>query len=261
MSMISKVKPVVEDLADGTDWFETWFDSPYYHILYKNRDEQEAELFLDKLILFLNAKIGARMLDVACGKGRHSIYLNRKGFDVTGFDLSPKSISHDKQFENEALTFYLHDMREVFRSNYFDFILNLFSSFGYFRKERDNIRCLIANSIALKPNGIFVFDYFNAKLIRDAGNSMHERTVNNILFHIDKSIDENFISKKISFSDNGKNYLFEEKLLLATKTDLEKYFSESGLEIKHCFGSYMLEPFDENKSERLIFIAQKKSTL
>src|SRR6185295_20361703 len=95
---------------ENKEWFESWFDSPYYHILYKERNEKEAQLFLDNIISFLKPSPGARILDVACGKGRHAIYLNKKGFDVTGFDLSHESVQYDLQFQNEKLSFYLHDM-------------------------------------------------------------------------------------------------------------------------------------------------------
>lgn len=258
--MISKVKPVVEDTGDKSDWFETWFDSPYYHILYKDRDEHEAELFLDALIDFIKPSPGATILDVACGKGRHSLYLNKKGFDVTGFDLSAESILYDKQFENDTLSFYLHDMREVFRSNYYDVVLNLFSSFGYFEKERDNIRCLIANSITLNPDGIFVFDYINSDKVKANGESKYNKKIDGIDFHIHKFIDGNFIRKTISFTDKGRNYNFQEQLILADRNHLEKYFADAGLIITHCFGNYKLQPFDKDKSERLILIAGKNPT-
>ncbi len=256
--MISKVKPVVDDSSERADWYETWFDSPYYHILYKNRDEKEAEHFLDKLIQFIKPPANARILDVACGKGRHSIYLNRKGYDVTGFDLSSESILYDKKFENETLSFYLHDMREIFRTNYFDVVLNLFSSFGYFRKERDNVRCLIANAAALKSEGIFVFDYFNSEFIRAHLTKTHDKEIGGIKFHIEKTIEGNIIRKKIQFSDKGKDYLFEENLLLAGYSEMKKYFLMAGLTITDCFGNYALEPFDEIRSERLILFAKKK---
>jgi SAM-dependent methyltransferase len=256
--MISKVNPVVEDIEAKNDWFEKWFNSPYYHILYKNRNEDEAEAFLDTLVRFIRVKPGARILDVACGRGRHSIYLNKMGFDVTGFDLSPASIRHNKPFENEYLTFYLHDMREVFRANYFDLALNLFSSFGYFEKERDNLRCIIANATALKPGGCFVFDYFNAKRVRESGESVTETEIDGIRFRIEKIISGNFIRKKIFFTHGGNPYQFEENLLLADKEILEKYFRVAGLEIQNIFGSYTLENYHEKKSERLIILATKK---
>ena len=254
MTMISKVKPLVSEKAD---WFEDWFNSPYYHILYKKRDELEAEVFIDALLKFIQPNSGSRVLDVACGKGRHSIYLSRKGFDVTGFDLSFESIRHNKKFENEKLTFYLHDMREVFRSNYFDLVLNLFSSFGYFEKERDNIRCINSHATALKKGGIFVLDYFNAKKVIHTGDSSSNIVIDGINFLIEKSIQNDFVRKKITFSDKGHSLFFEENLLLAEKKIIDKYFNIAGLEVYKLFGSYELEPFDEKNSERLIVLAKK----
>jgi SAM-dependent methyltransferase len=257
--MISKVKPVVPDTGDKAEWYESWFDSPYYHILYKHRDHSEAEHFLDTLIDHLLPAPGSSILDVACGKGRHSIYLNKKGFHVTGFDLSEKSIEHNLQFENDHLHFYLHDMREVFRVNYYDIVLNLFSSFGYFEKEHDNIRALKANATALKKNGIFVFDYFNASKIYSCGNTTNDKTIDGIHFHIEKFITGNIIRKTIRFRDD-REYFFEEKLVLADKATFEKYFLLCGLQITECFGNYSLDPFDADKSDRLILIAKKTKT-
>lgn len=257
--MISKVKPVVEDAGEKPDWFETWFNSPYYHILYKHRDHSEAISFLNNLIDFLKPPDDALMLDVACGKGRHSIYLNKKGFEVTGFDLSSESINYVKQFENDRLTFYLHDMREVFRVNYYDIVLNLFSSFGYFEKERDNVRCIIANATSLKPGGTFVFDYFNSWKIRNKGNYKTEKKIDNIDFKIEKFIEGEFIKKRIGLFDGGKYYAFEEQLILTDRITLENYFTMAGLTTTHCFGSYKLEPFDEKTSDRLILIAKKNT--
>ena len=100
-------------MSERTEWFDEWFDSPYYHILYKHRDYEEAKDFLDTLIRYFRIKPNHKVLDLACGKGRHSIYLNEQGFDVTGVDLSEQNITHARQFQNERLTFDIHDMREV----------------------------------------------------------------------------------------------------------------------------------------------------
>ena len=79
-------------------WFKDWFNSPYYHQPYFNRDEQEAAVFIDKLIERLHPAAMARMLDVACGKGRHSIHLAQKGFDVTGIDTDIRNIEYLRPF-------------------------------------------------------------------------------------------------------------------------------------------------------------------
>ena len=105
---------------EDNPWFKDWFNSPYYHLLYFNRDEKEAANFIDKLINYLNPPKGSFMLDVACGKGRHSIHLEEKGFDVTGIDLSEDSIEEALRFQTDTLHFYRHDMRLPFWINYFE---------------------------------------------------------------------------------------------------------------------------------------------
>ena len=74
------------------EWFESWFNSEYYHILYKNRDYAEAEKFISRLMDFLCPKPDAKFVDIACGKGRHAIFINKLGYDVVGYDLSEESI-------------------------------------------------------------------------------------------------------------------------------------------------------------------------
>jgi len=255
--MISKVKPMVADTGEKKDWFETWFDSPYYHILYKERDDREAEIFLDNLISKIHISPGSRILDVACGKGRHSLYLNKKGFDVTGYDLSEQSINHNLSMENDTLHFYLHDMRELFRTNYFDAVLNLFSSFGYFEKAHDNFRCLQSHHAALKKGGLFVLDYFNAQKVREIGNQNYVKEVDNIKFQINKTVSGNKVVKEIRFTDKGENYEFDEHVTLISKQEFENYFKELGLEILSTFGNYNLDKFNAENSDRLIFLARK----
>ena len=107
------------------NWFENWFNSKYYHILYKNRDHKEAVFFLNNIIKNININDG-QILDVACGKGRHAKYLNHLGFNVTGIDLSKNSIEFANRDCNENLKYFVHDMRSVFRKIDFDFVTNLF---------------------------------------------------------------------------------------------------------------------------------------
>jgi len=255
--------------ATPVQWFENWFDSPYYHILYKHRNHEEAELFIDKLIELLKPEKDARFLDVACGRGRHSIYLNKKGFDVTGIDLSSESIAHASPCENEKLHFFVHDMRRPFRINYFNYVLNLFTSFGYFQNERDDMAMIDAIHKALQPNGIFVLDFLNIQhAIRDLiPEELH--IIDGITFNISKKIENNFIVKDIRFSDTrpnvsvrygreGKDHHFQERVKMITLADLEKYFSAKKLKVVHLLGNYELEKFDAEKSERLIMIVQKE---
>ena len=145
-----------------SNWFETWFDSEYYHILYKDRDYSEAENFIDTLVDHLQPNKEHRFLDLACGKGRHSIHLNKLGLHVEGCDYSANSISHAQQFANNKLHFYEHDMRNELPEKY-DYILNLFTSFGYFDSDEEHRATLQHIYDGLNTNGTFVFDFLNAQ--------------------------------------------------------------------------------------------------
>ena len=238
-------------------WFQSWFDSPYYHILYKDRDSQEAEYFLDNLLEQIHLPLKSNILDIACGKGRHSIFLADKGFYVTGLDLSEQSIEYCKQFERQNLEFYIHDMREIFRTNCYDVALNLFTSFGYFNSEHDNHLAIRTASLSLKPGGYFILDFFNPNLIKSTTQQQHTKQVDGIEFTINKHSDGNTIEKTIQFNDSGKNFKFTESVQIISQSTFLKHFEGVGLITRHIFGDYSLNPFEENSSERMIFITQK----
>ncbi len=240
-------------------WFENWFDSKYYHILYGNRDQAEAELFMNNLIRFLKVPSGARIHDLCCGKGRHSVFLSSKGFEVTGTDLSEASIRFAKQFENESLNFYISDMRTTIRINYFDFVFNLFTSFGYFASDREHEEVVRAVHSSLRPGGIFVLDYLNTSKVKKQLTGTMFKEAEGIRFEINKSLENGYINKKISFSDKGKQYAFQERVRAYTKGELEKALLKNGFEALQFKGNYMLDEFDEEKSDRLIIIGKKKS--
>jgi SAM-dependent methyltransferase len=240
-----------------TDWFSSWFDSPFYHILYKNRDYQEAELFVRKLADFLNFNSKHKILDLACGKGRHAISLHQRGLEVVGADLSPESITYAKQFESERLRFYVHDMRQAIPEKDFDFVLNLFTSFGYFESETENLAVIQSITNALKPNGQLVIDFLNPQWVASTMRPFEIKTVEGIDFQIHKQIENGFIIKSIEFEFENKPYFFQERVKAIDLEEFMKYFSHTGLSLKHCFGNYHLEAFDATKSERLILIGEK----
>lgn len=125
-------------------WFKNWFNTHYYHLLYQHRDDVEAQAFVARLLSNLALKPQADILDLACGKGRHARFMAQQGYHVVGIDLSEASIAEAQQWANEQLQFYVQDMREVFRTDSFDLVCNLFTSFGYFEQNGDNLRTLQA---------------------------------------------------------------------------------------------------------------------
>jgi len=245
------------DLPMPKKWFQNWFNSPCYHILYHQRNDEEAEFFIDNLCAFLKPASDANILDIACGRGRHSVYLNKKGYDVTGIDLSVSNIKFAQQFENEKLQFYVHDMRYPFYINYFDFAFNLFTSFGYFETEKDDINSLKTFRKSLKKDGTLIIDYFNSCKIRHHLTNQEVKNIEGIDFYISKKIAEGKIIKNISFEHKNKDYSFKEEVKAFTLNDFHRLFKKSGFKVIHQFGDYSLNPYDENKSDRLIFICKK----
>lgn len=239
------------------EWYVDWFNSPYYHLLYNNRNYDEANFFINNLCAELDLNKNAKIWDLACGKGRHSIALNKKGFDVTGTDLANNSIEEAKLHENEGLHFFVHDMRNSFKVQEFDAVFNLFTSIGYFVNSDDNF-CVFKNvANALKPNGTFVVDFFNSeKVISSLKPNYHEKR-GLIDFNIQKKIQNKAICKRIEFEAEHKKYFFEETVSLLSKTDFESFAKASGLYLQNAFGNYKLEVFDPSNSERLILIFKK----
>ena len=239
-------------------WFETWFDSPYYHILYQNRNEDEAKLFIDHLMSALDPLDGQTFLDLACGKGRHAHYISEKGFETMGVDLSKNSIEFAKQFETNQLQFAVHDMREVIANKQFDFILNLFTSFGYFDDIADNLKMLSSIHEMLTDKGIFVLDFFNSYKVVSNMVESETKALSDIVFHLSKNLVHKKIVKSINFADKGKQYHFEEQVNVFSDKEILQMLDDKGFEVKHIFGDYHLMPFDKYTSDRFIVIASKK---
>lgn len=245
MSTISK--------TEEKDWFSEWFNTPYYHILYKDRNDNEAQFFMDNLTHYLNLPQDAQILDLACGKGRHSIYLNSLGFEVTGVDISANSIKIANESANNKLHFHVHDMRENLPNKY-DAIFNLFTSFGYFDNEEDNIKTLKAIKNSLTEYGFGVIDFLNADYVIANLVPKEIKIVDDIKFEINRYIENKKIIKEIHFSVQGKNYSFKEKVTALTLNDFEKMMEVCDIYLLDIFGDYKLHKFYKNQSERLIMI-------
>jgi len=244
-------------MQGNKEWFSEWFDSPYYHILYKNRDEREAEFFLRNLVNRLQFNYNQKLIDLACGKGRHSIYLNSLGFDVMGVDLSAQSIAAAKKNENNRLHFEVQDLRHLPYHNNFDVALNLFTSFGYFDCDDTNQNVMRQISQILKPNGLVVIDFMNVDCVLESLVPYEQKVVDGIEFTITKKVEEEILLKRIEFSDKGKSYSFSEEVQVLRLADFERLFEIAGFEKVTVYGNYNLDAFDVKQADRLIIVGRK----
>ncbi|MGQ0739798.1 MAG: class I SAM-dependent methyltransferase [Bacteroidota bacterium] len=243
-----------------TSWYKDWFNSPFYHKLYFERDENEAAAFIKKLIGHLQPAPGSRMLDVACGKGRHSKILASLGFTVTGIDISFSSIAFAKQFETDNLDFFVHDMRLPFWGNYFNYAFNFFTSFGYFKTRREHDDAIRTIAKSLRPGGIFVIDYLNVHYAEDHLRHDETKQINSATYIIHRWDDETHFYKKIMVTDETLKEPLEhtEKVAKFSLGDLTDMLAFQGLQVQEVFGDYQLGSYDVRKTPRLILIASKR---
>ena len=239
-------------------WYQTWFNTPYYHDLYQHRDLTEARGFIESLCQNLGVKEGEIAIDMACGRGRHAQVLANQGLETLGIDLSPESIAFANQFAHEGLEFRVGNMLEPLQAPPADWIFNLFTSFGYFEDDTMHAAAITHMAGALKLGGKLVLDYMNAKKI--ATQLVPEDTVQTTLarYKITRQIEGDSIVKSISFEEPGCNILqFEERVRAFELHELKTFMEAAGLRVLDQHGDYDLSPFSPDESDRLIIIAQK----
>lgn len=240
-------------------WFESWFDTEYYHLLYKHRDDVEAKFFIEKIIQRHHISKDANVLDLACGKGRHAVVLAKNTGNVLGVDLSENSIHAAQELYNfiPNIKFAIHDMRNVVAVNYFDAVFNLFTSFGYFEKHSDNQKVINAVATTLKPEGLFVLDYINIHYAQNNLIPQDEKIIEGKLFTQKRYIEKGFIKKEIIVEDEDIVHTFQECVQLLSQDYFRQAITRSGMEIITEYGDYSLEGFNQDISKRYILIAKK----
>jgi len=231
-----------------------WFDSDYYHVLYKHRDYNEARNFIDNIIEYLDLKKGSKILDLACGIGRHSIYLDKIGFKVVGTDKSPNNIKKAKASHNQFLSFLQMEMIDDTNHKY-DVIFNLFTSFGYVNHDY-NLKTIKNIERQLRDDGIVVIDFMNTLFVKNNLVIEETKVIDDLSFKIKRRSDGKHIYKEIKFNDK-KDYFFQEKVMDLSLKDFEDYLKRYNLKIIKTFGDYNLNEFDIKNSERLVMVIKK----
>ena len=245
----------------ANEWYKQWFNSPFYHKFYFERDEKEGKIFIDNLVAHLKPQPASRALHFGAGQGRHSRLLASYGFEVTAIDGVIDNVSYASQFADDKLHFYLHDMRLPFWVNYFDLAFSIFTSFGYFptRREHDDVMRTIAAS--LKPNGTVVFDYPNLHYAEE--HLLHNETkrIGETQYDIHRWHDDQHFYKKIVITDPRLRQPEEhtEKRAKFSLGDFTDMFAFQKLQVTEVFGDYQLSSYDVRKTPRMIVVGKKIS--
>ncbi len=239
-----------------TEWFEQWFGEEYL-TLYPHRDAEDARRLLELVTQHVTLP-GRRVLDMACGAGRHAQQLAAAGARVVGFDLSMPLLSRAKHRAGPLLLLVRGDMRQLpFREGSFDVVVNLFTSFGYFAHDHQHAAVLAGAARVLREGGTFVLDYLNAARVRHDLVPHEEQTVGEQRIAIDRRISDDgaYVFKEIHLVDDGRSFL--ERVRLFAPEELERLLAEQHLIVDQRFGDYTGATLDGN-APRAILIARRQ---
>lgn len=242
------------------EWYKDWFNSDEYLLVYKHRNEADADKLLRLIFDNILIKQGSKILDAACGAGRHSIQLAQRGFDVTGFDLSDtllKVARKNLNGSNLKVNFIKADIRHFYSKEAYNLILNLFTSFGYFDSDDENFQFYVNAFSMMEDKGYLVFDYFNSNYISNNLVPESKKTINDMEVTEKRFIIGNRVNKTINIKKDGIEKTFTESVKLYSYKEIVKRFEEIGFVDLKIFGDFEGNKFDENRSQRLIIICQK----
>ena len=241
------------------EWYTDWFDHPEYELVYQDRDEEEAEELVAFIERTVSPESGTAILDMGCGRGRHARALARRGYHVTGVDLSERAIEQaEKRAAEEGLDvlYFRGDMRRPVCDCCFDGVINVFTAFGYFEDDQDHIRALRAMRRSLRPGGWFLQDYFNVPHILQNLVPEDQDVRDHTEISQRRWVDDGRINKEITLRTNGDEQTFRESVRLFGMKDFERMYDEAGFDIVASYGDYDGNPYGE-RAPRLILHANK----
>jgi len=249
------------------DWFVSWFNSPIYLKLYEHRNFKEAEETIEMIWRhagFGQKQVSPKVLDIACGAGRHAVALAKKGCAVVANDLSPLLLQEARRLAEQhsvRITFSQKDMREISWCEEFDVVVQLFTSFGYFEDSDDDMRVLENVYRALKGGGLYVLDFFNATVVQKTYKPLTRRMIEGIQVSEERSIVGDRIRKVITLSENGNIRRFVESVRMYSRDELVQKLCAVGFCVQDVLGDYDGSSFVPEQSPRVIVFAKKSAAL
>lgn len=244
------------------EWWQEFFGEDYLKC-YKNlvgceRTDKEVDFIID----IIKPRKKDKIPDLCCGYGRHSIEFAKRGYKITGFDYSEYLLNiakYNAEKENLKIGFIQGDIRKLNFKNEFDLIINIFTSFGYFKDDKDNEKAIRNVSLALRRGGKFLIDIMNRNYIMKNIRPQSFSKIGNIVvteetkFDISKS---RMITKRVIIENKEeKEYNYE--LRLYTYKELENILNKFGLYIIESYGNFDKQKFDVD-APRMIIVAKKQ---
>ena len=243
-----------------SEWFKDWFNSSEYLDVYSHRDKTDVANLLVLITRNYDFKSGTKVLDAACGNGRFSNYFAKTGFDVTSFDLSMQllKIAQRKSTEdNLNVKYFRSDIRNVPLKGSFDLVLNMFTSFGYFTSDNENLSFILTAYELLNEKGYFIFDYLNKDYVINNLIPKSHKTIGDKKIIEERRINNNRVEKKIIIESSSERKIYQESVLLYSKDEIIDGFNSCGFKVDKIFGDYLGSNFNSLASERLLIFFAK----
>jgi ubiquinone/menaquinone biosynthesis C-methylase UbiE len=240
-------------------WYEESFGKDYLTV-YKHRDHHGALEEVKRISSWLKLPKGAEVLDLCCGMGRHSLALHELGYKVTGLDLSDVLLTEARKTDvRSGIQWVKGDMRRLLFTQPFDAVFNLFTSFGYFVEDGENMAVLKEIHKYLKPGGKFVIDFLNPDYVISRLIPYSERVEEDTTIRENRNIVEDLVVKRIAIAEKNQPIRhYREQVKLYRLTDFENMFTKAGLTMDTSYGDYFGNPFERYTSSRLIMLGHKK---
>ncbi|MBF0586212.1 class I SAM-dependent methyltransferase [Prosthecochloris sp. N3] len=250
----------------SSGWFADWFNHPLYLRLYSHRDETEAKRCVDTILGIVRPPLdhpsSYRIMDIACGAGRHALEFARKGFSVTANDLSPYLLQCARVQAGEEhlpLTCTQQDMRAVSDENAFDLVVQLFSSFGYFDSPDDD-RLVVRNVFrALAKGGWYVLDLINPAPLKKNLRPHSRKTIDNLSVDEHRRIHGDRVIKDITITSPEETLEFSESVRLFPPQGIAALLEEEGFRNISMIGDYAGSPFNPETSPRMLVFCSRPS--
>lgn len=251
-------------MTTSASWYEEWFNSEYYLKLYSHRNDVEAEACIDIIQratqFHPSPEEKYRVLDIACGPGRHAISLAKRGFSVTAVDISTTLLRHahaTAQKEGAQVRFLQLDMRSMDFHEEFDLAVQLFSSFGYFKTVDEDFAVLRGARRALRNVGYYAIDLINPQVLARTIVPKSTRLVDgNVRITEERRIVDDRVEKLITIPADGEKLRFHESVRLYKPEHIERLLREAGFLPTHWYGDYAGLPFDRERSRRMIIVSK-----
>ena len=249
--------------AVASDWYRSFFGDEWLRFVAQRIPAEQTTREVDFIVETLALEPPASVLDLACGHGRHSLELARRGYEVTGLDLSEAALRVARDAARDAgldVTFVHADMRELDSEAQFDAVVNWFTAFGYFEDDGQDQRVLERVARSLKPPGRFLIDTISPLwLFRHfEANSWTELEDGSLLLQqraYEPLTGRNHVTWTLVHADGSRQEL-RHSVRVYTLVELTQMLARAGLQVERTWGDAAGSPYGLD-TPRMIVLAQK----